>query len=76
MRSNQKKGSLERSLLAVEKNQLLGNLFWNNTWQAIQSKKGGTKSGRKNALSTRQGKIMRETLKRITYWQAIQVWFV
>ena len=39
MRWNQKIGSTERSLLAVEKNKKLKNLFWNQEWQSDQGKK-------------------------------------
>ena len=39
MRWNQKIGSTERSLLAVEKNKKLKNLFWNKEWQSNQGKK-------------------------------------
>lgn len=69
MRQNQKMGSLKRALLGVLANKQNQKGFFNSDWQAKQGKKGGKKSGRKNALLTRQGEIMRETLKRITYWQ-------
>ena len=39
MRWNQKIGSTERSLLAVEKNKKLKNLFWNKEWQSNQGEK-------------------------------------
>jgi hypothetical protein len=69
MRWNQKRGSTERSLLAVEKNKNNKNLFWNSEWQSNQGKKGGKISGQKNALLYRQGYIMKETIKRFTYWE-------
>ena len=69
MRRNQKIGKIERALLAVEKNKQLKNGFWNSEWQALQGKKGGKVSGRKNSLLYRQGTIMRETIKRSTYWE-------
>lgn len=46
----QKTGSTERSLLTVEKNKKLKNLFWNQKWQSDQGKKGGKKGGRVNSL--------------------------
>ena len=49
MRWNQKIGSMQRALLAVEKNKLLKNLFWNSNWQSEQGKKGGKKGGFKNS---------------------------
>lgn len=39
MRSNQKTGIKERSLLAVEKNRELKNTFWDSEWQSKQGKK-------------------------------------
>lgn len=41
--------------------------FYNSTWQAKQKKKAGKKPD--NGVLTRQGDIMRETLKRTTYWE-------
>ena len=38
---------------------------------AEQGKKGGKKSGQKNGLLYRQGYIMRETIKRFTYWEFV-----
>jgi hypothetical protein len=69
MRRNQKIGSSQRALLGVLANKKNKKGFFNSNWQAKQGKKGGKKTGRKNGLLTRQGEIMRETLKRITYWQ-------
>lgn len=69
MRRNQKIEKIERALLAVEKNKQFKNGFWNSEWQALQGKKGGKVSGRKNGLLYRQGTIMRETIKRSTYWE-------
>jgi hypothetical protein len=71
MRWNQKIGNKERALLAVEKNKKLKNLFWNSQWQSNQGKKGGQISGQKNSLLYRQGYIMKETIKRFTYWEFI-----
>jgi hypothetical protein len=51
MRWNQKIGSTERSLLAVEKNKKLKNLFWNSKWQSKQGQKGGIKGGNINSLN-------------------------
>lgn len=69
MRQNQKISSRARALLGVEIHKKNKTGFYNSTWQAEQGKKGGTKTGRKNGVLTRQGEIMRETLKRITYWE-------
>ena len=43
MRWNQKLGSTERSLLAVEKNKKLGNTFCSSEWQSKQGKKSTIK---------------------------------
>lgn len=48
MRWNQKTGNTEISLLAVEKNKKLKNLFWDTEWQSKQGKKGGLVGGSKN----------------------------
>ena len=56
MRSNQRIGSSERAFLAVKKNKLVGNLFWDSKWQAKQGKKGGQKSGRKKLFQTNKEK--------------------
>ncbi len=69
MRWNQKIGKKEKALLAVEKNKELKNLFWNRDWQSVQGAKGGKRSGQKNALLYRQGYIMKETIRRFTYWE-------
>ena len=50
MRWNQKIGIKERSLLAVEKNKELKNLFWDSKWQSVQGCKGGLKGGSINSL--------------------------
>nr|QXI88207.1 hypothetical protein [Ulva intestinalis] len=69
MRWNQKVGLKERSLLAVEKNKKLKQLFWDPNWQSTQGKKGGAVSGQKNALLYCQSYIMRETIRNFTYWE-------
>lgn len=69
MRWNQKIGSTERSLLAVEKNKNNKILFWDSQWQSKQGQKGGKISGQKNALLYGQGYIMKQTIKRLTYWE-------
>ncbi len=56
MRWNQKIGTKERSLLAVEKNKKLKNLFWDSEWQSDQGKKGGIKGGIKNTKKQRQAR--------------------
>ena len=73
MRWNQKIGSTERSLLAVEQNKKLKNLFWDSSWQSKQGKKSGRISGQKNALLYRQQDLMAETLKRLTYGNLIMI---
>lgn len=50
MRWNQKCGSRERALLAVEKNKELKKIFWNSKWQSEQGKKGGKIGGSKNTI--------------------------
>nr|AOC61472.1 putative LAGLIDADG homing endonuclease [Rhexinema sarcinoideum] len=69
MRQNQKISSRARALLGVEVHKKNKTGFFSSTWQAKQGKKGGQKTGRSNGVLTRQGKIMRETLKRTTYWE-------
>ena len=39
MRWNQKIGSTQRALLAVQKNKKQKNTFWNTKWQSEQAKK-------------------------------------
>lgn len=56
-------------MLGVKKNKTLKNTFWDPEWQSIQGEKGGKVSGQKNALLYRQGNIMKETIKRFTYWE-------
>nr|AOC61644.1 putative H-N-H homing endonuclease [Gloeotilopsis planctonica] len=68
MRQNQKINSRTRALLGVEIHKKNKTNFYNSAWQAEQGKKGGKKTGRNNGLLTRQGEVMRETLKRTTYW--------
>jgi hypothetical protein len=56
MRWNQKLGIRERSLLAVEKNRKLKNLFWNSNWQSEQGKKGGLKGGKANTFAQKKSR--------------------
>jgi hypothetical protein len=69
MRQNQKISSRARALLGVEVHKKNKTGFFSSTWQAKQGKKGGKKTGRNNGVLARQGKIMRKTLKRTTYWE-------
>lgn len=69
MRQNQTIGTKERALLGVEQHKKSKKLFWDPKWQSVQGKKGGKLSGQKNALLYRQGYIMKETIRRYTYWQ-------
>lgn len=50
MRWNQKLGSTERALLAVEKNKELKNTFWNSEWQSQQGKKSSIKQKQNKQL--------------------------
>ena len=69
MRWNQTIRTQERALLGVEQHKKSKKLFWDPKWQSVQGKKGGKISGQKNGLLYRQGYIMKETIRRYTYWQ-------
>jgi len=69
MRRGQTMCSQDRAMLGVEAHRSAKTNFFDPLWQSKQGQKGGAKSGQKNALLHRQGEIMRETIKRVTYWE-------